>query len=112
LIKEDLYKYEPKNKFDIILCGELLEHLEDPLGALIKLNSLLKKDGQLFLTVAVYASMIDHIYLYKSAQEVRNQIHKASFIIKKEMVQNVFSSAKPEDKNTPINYSAIVTKVK
>ena len=94
----------------MILCGEFLEHLEDPLGALKKLYSILDDDGELFLTVAVYAAMIDHIYLYKSVQEVRDQILDAGFGIKSELVQNVFQRGKSEGAETPINYSAILTK--
>lgn len=110
LIKNDFYKHESNSKYDIILCGEFLEHLEDPLAALKKLYSLLKDDGEVFLTVAVYVAMIDHIYLYKNAQDVRDQIYEAGLEIKKEFVQNVFAKAKPEDSNTPINYSAILIK--
>lgn len=112
LFKDDFLKYKSNSKYDIILCGEFLEHLEDPLSALKKLHSLVKEDGKVFVTVAVYASMIDHIYLYKNAQEVRDQIYEAGFEIKKELVQNVFARAKPEDSNTPINYSAILIKKK
>ena len=94
------------------MCGEFLEHLEDPLGCLKKLNRLLKDDGKLFLTVAVYAAMIDHIYLYRSAQEVRNHIIEAGFKIEKELVQTVFDkdSSDPEKENIPISYAAILTK--
>jgi 2-polyprenyl-3-methyl-5-hydroxy-6-metoxy-1,4-benzoquinol methylase len=111
LIQDDIYKFEPEVKYDVILCGEFLEHLEDPLGALKKLYSILDDDGELFLTVAIYAAMIDHIYLYKSAQEVRGQILSAGFAIKTELVQNVFQKNKPEDEKTPINYSAVLTKL-
>ena len=110
LIKENFFNHSIKSNYDIILCGEFLEHLEDPLKALKKLHYLVKDDGQVFLTVAVYASMIDHIYLYSNAQSVRDQINDARFEIKKELVQNVFAKAKPDDSNTPINYSAILVK--
>jgi 2-polyprenyl-3-methyl-5-hydroxy-6-metoxy-1,4-benzoquinol methylase len=110
LIQDDIYKHGSINKYDVILCGELLEHLEDPIGVLKKLYSFLKDDGELFITVAVYASMIDHIYLYRNAQEVRDQIKEVGFKTKKELVQNVFSKANPEDSDTPINYSAVLTK--
>ena len=110
LIQDDVYKFKPEVKYNVILCGEFLEHLEDPLGALKKLYSILDDDGELFLTVAVYAAMIDHIYLYKSVQEVRDQILDAGFGIKSELVQNVFQRGKSEGAETPINYSAILTK--
>lgn len=108
LIKEDIYKWETDKKFDSIICGEFLEHVEDPLGVLKKLKILLKPDGWIFLTVAVYASMIDHIYLYHSADEVREHIKQAGLEPEKELVQAVFEKKNPEEKNTPVNYCAIL----
>lgn len=112
LVKQDFFLHESEGNYDLIICGEFLEHLEEPLKALKKLHDLLKDGGKIFLTVAVYAAMIDHIYLYNSAEEVRQQIAEAGFNINKELVQNVFAKAQPEDRCTPINYSAILTKKK
>lgn len=112
LCKHDFFKYNPSFKYDIVLCGEFLEHLERPEDALNKLYSFVKDDGCVFLTVAVYASMIDHIYLYRNVQELRQQIYDAGFEIDMELVQNVFKGSGPRDSNTPINYSAILVKDK
>ncbi len=37
--------------FDIIICGDVLEHLRDPDAALIKFNKLLKSDGVLLASI-------------------------------------------------------------
>lgn len=110
IIKDDVYKYQPGRQFDRIMSGEFLEHLEDPLGVLKKLYQMLKSDGKIFITVAVWAAMIDHIYLYKSAAEVRQQIKQVGFKIEKELVQTVFKNGHPEQAKIPINYCAILTK--
>lgn len=107
--KKDVYRYGAAGAYDRIICGEFLEHLEDPLGVLRKLHGLLKPGGRLFLTVAVWASMIDHIYLYESAEEVRVHLRAANFTIERELVQNVFEKRKPEEKRTPINYCAVLS---
>lgn len=111
LIKEDIYKFETDKKFDKILCGEFLEHVEDPLGVLKKLHSLLNENGRVFLTVAVYAEMVDHIYLYHSADDVREHVRLAGFVPEKELVQAVFEKNSPEETNVPINYCAILKKI-
>lgn len=103
-----------KNVFDIskgekytkLICGELLEHLENPEDLLERLRILLREDGKLFLTTAIWAAAADHIYLFKSAQEVRHMLNKF-FAIESELVLNVFD-AKPEDEKTPINYACIL----
>ena len=102
----------PRKKFDKIMCGEFLEHVEDPVGILTKLNQLLKDDGKIFLTAAVWAAHIDHIYLYNNAEEVRNHIRKAGFLIEKELVQASFEKdeADPEKSKIPVSYAAILSK--
>ncbi|MFH1408533.1 MAG: MaoC/PaaZ C-terminal domain-containing protein [Nanoarchaeota archaeon] len=109
IIKGDLFDYQPKERFDRIMCGEFLEHVEDPVRVLKTLRSLVKPEGKVFLTVAVYASMIDHIYLYHSAEEVRVHIREAGFCVDEELVQAVFQKDKPEEKDVPLNYCAILS---
>lgn len=38
------------NRFDIVVCTQVLEHLPDPLGAIQELSRTLKSGGELFLT--------------------------------------------------------------
>ena len=111
IIKMNFHQLEPNKKYDRILCGEFLEHLEDPLSALKKLKSLLTDNGKLFVTAAVWAAHIDHIFLYKSSEEVRNHIKKAGLKIEKELVQAVFEKdeADPEKEKIPVSYAAILS---
>ena len=39
-----------ENAYDVVICREVLEHLEDPFKTVKKLRSYLKKDGLLFLS--------------------------------------------------------------
>ena len=56
--------------------------------------------------------MIDHIYLYESAEHVRKEIREAGFSIEKELVQAVFEKdeADPEKSKIPVSYGAILSK--
>lgn len=110
LIHDDIYNYNEDHKYDCIMCGEFLEHVEDPLKILKRLAYLLDSGGKIFLTVAVYASMIDHIYLYNSADDVRSHINEAGLVVEKEFVQAVFKNVDPESRNTPVNYCAVLGK--
>lgn len=40
-----------KDYFDVIICGDVLEHLRDPEAALTKLHKYLKKDGNLLASI-------------------------------------------------------------
>lgn len=112
IIKSNFLEYKISEKFDRVICGEFLEHLENPLGVLQKINESLKNEGKIFLTVAVWAAGIDHIYLYKSPNEVRDHISKAGFKIEKEMVQPVFDREidKVENGRIAVSYAAILNK--
>jgi 2-polyprenyl-3-methyl-5-hydroxy-6-metoxy-1,4-benzoquinol methylase len=107
----NFHQLESNEKYDRILCGEFLEHLEDPFSALKKLKSLLTNGGKLFITVAVWAAHIDHIFLYESSDQVREHIRKAGFKIEKELVQAVFEKDEtdPEKEKIPVSYAAILS---
>lgn len=110
IVLKDIFKFESKKLFNKIICGDFLEHVENPVGVLEKFRELLKDDGRVFVSVAVWAANIDHIYLYKSAEGVRAHIHKGGFRIVKESINNIIKGRKKNDKKTPINYCAILAK--
>ncbi|NQV08246.1 methyltransferase domain-containing protein, partial [Candidatus Woesearchaeota archaeon] len=106
--KENVFDIPKENKYDRIICGELLEHLENPKDLLTKLKELVSDNGRIFLSTAIWAASPDHIYLFKNAEEVREMIIPY-FNIKKEIVLNVFDNKSPEDEKTPINYACILS---
>ena len=76
-----------------------------------RLKSLLKSGGKLFITAAVWAAHIDHIFLYESSEQVREHIRKADLKIEKELVQAVFEKdeSDPEKEKIPVSYAAILS---
>lgn len=109
LIQQDVNKYQTGQVFDRIMCGEFLEHVEDPVSILIKIRNLLKDNGEVFITAAVWAANIDHIYLYRNADEVRQHLNRAGFDIKKEIIVPVFKGP-VSSKSVPFVYAAISAK--
>lgn len=45
--------YQPPHLFDVVTCGEVLEHVEDDIDALRHINQMLKPGGALVLSVPV-----------------------------------------------------------
>lgn len=105
--KKDIFELSEDKKYDRIICGELLEHLEAPEQLLGKLAKLINEKGKIFLTTAIWAASVDHIYLFKSAQEVRYML-KNFFTIESELVLNVRGGKSPENEKTPINYACLL----
>ncbi len=85
----DIYEYEPSEKYDFITMGEVLEHVEDPISLLKCVSGLLKDSGTLFITAPANAPAIDHIYLFKNAEDIRDVITAAGLTITKEYAEFV-----------------------
>ena len=77
-ILTNIFDYNPDKKYDFITMGEVLEHVEEPIELLKKVASLLSENGVLFITTPTNAPSIDHIYLFKNADEIREVIDKAN----------------------------------
>ena len=83
-VNSDIFHYNPNTKYDFITMGEVLEHVENPIKLLEKLHTLLTDDGKLFITAPTNGPTIDHIYLFKNADDIRSVILSAGFKITKE----------------------------
>lgn len=79
IYNKDVIKNPPSEKADFVISQEVLEHLEDP-GTFIKALYNIAKDGAWgYITAAINAAHTDHIYLYRSPGEVRQQIEDAGW---------------------------------
>jgi 2-polyprenyl-3-methyl-5-hydroxy-6-metoxy-1,4-benzoquinol methylase len=59
-----------EDAFDLVVASELLEHVERPADVLRSLARLARPDGLLFLNVPVNSPAPDHIYLWRSPEEL------------------------------------------
>jgi ubiquinone/menaquinone biosynthesis C-methylase UbiE len=81
----------PDSNFDTVLCTQVLEHLEDPCGALREMRRVLRDDGILILSVP-HLSMIHEApedYFRFTDYGLRSLCEKANF--------EPISSSRPED---------------
>lgn len=82
----DILHYQTDIKYDFITMGEVLEHVENPKEILEKLGCFLADDGRIFITTCANSPAIDHIYHFKSIQEIRDMIGLAGFSIERELI--------------------------
>lgn len=77
----------PPPHSDLVICQEVLEHLEDPRLFVRALFSMTKPGGYAYITAAINAGHVDHIYLYRSLIDVRAHVKDAGFEILSERAE-------------------------
>jgi 2-polyprenyl-3-methyl-5-hydroxy-6-metoxy-1,4-benzoquinol methylase len=111
-INRDVMSYSSSLKFDFITMGEVLEHVENPQMLMCKLRELIAENGMTFVLTCFNCPAIDHVYLFKNVQEVRQMFKEAGLKINKEIILPV---EKTNMKNiatqcVAINYAVILEK--
>ncbi len=84
---EEIKEYSKKQSYDLIIMGEILEHVSNPVDMLYLASTLLD-DGVIWLTVPTNAPAIDHISLFKTEQEVFDMIDKAGMQVIEHFITN------------------------
>lgn len=78
---KNVFDFDESNKYDLILLGEVIEHLDKPKDILVKLSHLLTKNGLLWITTPTNSPAIDHVYLFNSKDEVIDLMSDAGLVV-------------------------------
>ena len=70
-----------RDRYDSLICSEVLEHTEDPESGLRHILSILKPGGRAFINVPVNSPAPDHLFLWRSTDEVRSLFTEIGFVI-------------------------------
>jgi SAM-dependent methyltransferase len=96
--------------FDLIVLGEIIEHVNDAGALLRRATELLTPDGTIFLTTCANCPAADHIYYFGSADDIRELVRASGLRIDREVV--LAADAVPEDRRraerTTVNYGALL----
>lgn len=92
---------------DTFMAGEVLEHIPAPAKFIAEAFRILKKGGAAYLTTAVNAPAIDHMFLFNTSDEIRTMIREAGFHIESEIE---IEAGRIGDKPL-INYGSVVRKL-
>jgi 2-polyprenyl-3-methyl-5-hydroxy-6-metoxy-1,4-benzoquinol methylase len=96
--------------FDLIVMGEVIEHVNDAEGLLRRALELLHPDGRLYLTTCANCPAADHIYYFGSPSDIRGLLERTGFEITEELAKPAENL--PEERWEPeritVNYGAFV----
>lgn len=78
-----------------LVCVEVLEHLDDPIAFLQGLRRNMKYGSRAFITAALNAAHTDHIYLYRSPNEVLAHLLEVGFTLEQSFVGSAYKPTSP-----------------
>ncbi len=106
----DMLKLDLNEKYDFISLGEVIEHVNFPGELLMKLKDLLTTNGKGFVSTCVDCPASDHVYHFKSVQEIRDLLISCGLTIIEERVCPVEDLPMDEiiKRKITINYCCIV----
>jgi len=77
------------SSYDLVVMGEVLEHLAAPSAAMAKTRSILSPSGMAFITTCANCPAVDHIYQFTSGDHIRSFIFDNGFDIVEERVVEI-----------------------
>lgn len=98
-------------RFDLVVMGEVLEHVNTPAEFLRQARARLAPGGTMYLSTCANCPAADHVYLFKSVREIRDMITGAGLHIVEDLALPLEESVPPElweAKRVNVNYAAIV----
>lgn len=110
----DFFDYDGNEKFDGIVMGEILEHVEQPKAFLQKAYALAADEAFVFITVPINSPELDHIYLFRNVAKVEQLICDSGFSICDSLIvfQKNYTREKAEKNTIPINTAFVLKKSK
>ncbi len=87
---------DPMPSHEWLICVEVLEHLEEPVIFLKALRDGLAPGGRAFITAALNAPHVDHIYLYERPEQVIDHLRSAGFTLEQYFVGAAYKPRTPD----------------
>jgi 2-polyprenyl-3-methyl-5-hydroxy-6-metoxy-1,4-benzoquinol methylase len=109
-INKDFFKLDSNYKFDLIIMGEVIEHVKNPKKFLLKAKKMLAKKGKIFLSTCANCAQIDHLYHFKCINQIQYLIKKCKLKIDSELISPSENIPKKNWKKEKIaiNYCSIL----
>lgn len=107
-LKTDL----PENGFDAVVMGEVLEHVEQPELFLKQIARIANKDAHIFVSTCINAPAVDHIYLFKTPEQLSKMFDDCGLRVKSQLIRPYEGKTEAEslEQLLPINVAYVLEK--
>jgi SAM-dependent methyltransferase len=97
--------------YDLVIMGEVLEHVNDAPAFLERTRRLLRSGGAVFMSTCANCPAVDHVYHFHNVREIRELIAGAGLAIDDELAlpADPIPEASWEKELVTINYCAILS---
>lgn len=111
--EQDFFQYDGP-VCDAVILGEILEHVESPQAFLEKVYEITHEESFIYIATVVNCPQKDHIFLFKSVEEIEDMYREAGFKICDKLVcpTNGYTIEKALKKQTAIITAHVVQKWK
>jgi 2-polyprenyl-3-methyl-5-hydroxy-6-metoxy-1,4-benzoquinol methylase len=108
----DFLTWETTEKFEAVVMGEVLEHVEQPQVFLQKIADVTHKNSHIHITTCINSPAIDHIYLFEDAKQVVDMVEASGLYVKQQLLVPYQSTTleQSEKDKLPINIALILGK--
>ncbi|MEN6350424.1 MAG: class I SAM-dependent methyltransferase [Syntrophomonas sp.] len=112
IVNADFLTLDEEEKYDAIVMGEVLEHVEEPFLFLEKIARIAEDDAFIYITTAINSPAIDHIFHFDSPQAVRKIVENAGLMIKDELLipYQGLSLQESQEQYLPVNIALVLGK--
>jgi 2-polyprenyl-3-methyl-5-hydroxy-6-metoxy-1,4-benzoquinol methylase len=100
----------PPGESDLLIMGEVLEHVDDAPEFLRRARQLIAPDGSVYMTTCANCPAVDHVWHFHNVQEIRDLIANAGLDIRSELALPAEPVPEPlwQRELVTINYSSIL----
>jgi 2-polyprenyl-3-methyl-5-hydroxy-6-metoxy-1,4-benzoquinol methylase len=98
------------DRFDFIVMGEVIEHVDDPLRFLRTAKELLSSDGTIYMSTCANCPSVDHVYHFHDVEQIRELIQESGLAIELDdaVASRDVSGSSWESELVPVNYSSFL----
>ncbi|MCD4832080.1 MAG: methyltransferase [Anaerohalosphaeraceae bacterium] len=104
IINQNIIDEPIERKADLVISQEVLEHLDKPQLFIDSLYSAVRSGGWGYITAAINAAHTDHIYLYRSPEEVQQQLENAGWQICDTQIESNYPQKPIEKRPTIVGF--------